>query len=189
MAFRLYFVPKVLVGDELKPKYFGDGAVTASWTGMDYENWYLVGTDMSAGDHATLAAQSDVMVLPTDLSATLTAGQVTTVQAKLDTANIPAGWVTTALTWTQVVRIVCGMIRLTQRFRGTHSAGLLGGGITPNSTVANLSATVQQYLQEAAASLGLDTSSITGGTTIRAALKILGEQLRDQPLRFGVVVI
>lgn len=174
MAFRLYLVPKVLDVDVYKPKYFADGTISGSWPGVDYDDWYLMGADLSGADEAVLTAQSDVTALPADLSATLTAGQVAAVQTKLEAANIPAGWVDTSYTWLRVVRTVVGMIQFTQRFKGRHHARLLGGAITLNSTVGDLSVNVRQKLQEAAESLDLDVSGVTLSTTLRAMLKQLG---------------
>lgn len=193
MAFRLYLVPKIGAGthgDLWRPKYFADGTVTASWNGMDYRNWYLVGADLSSADHAAIAGLADVTALPATLSGNLTAGQVTTTQAKLEAANLPAQWVTTSLTWLEVVRIVVGIIQLSQRFAGSNGgAGLFGGAITMNSTIGDLSPTVRTRLNEAAISMGLDTSGVTPGTTIRAALRTLGGQLQDRGFILGGVTL
>jgi hypothetical protein len=189
MAFRLYLVPKILSGDVYKPKYFADGSIAGNWSGIDYDDWYLMGADLSGADEATLTAQADVTALPSDLSATLTTGQVTAVQTKLEAANIPAGWVDTSYTWLRVVRIVCGVIRFSQRFNGRNHGRLLGGGITLDSTVGDLSANARAKLQEAAESLDLDSSGVTLATTIRALLRNLAGQLEDQPVQFGTISV
>lgn len=189
MAFRLYLVPKVQVLDTFVPKYFGDDTLSVAWSGIDYDDWYLVGADLSAGDHTAVAGEPDAMALPADLSATLTAGQVTTVQTRMEAANLPAGWVDTSVTWRQVMRVVCGMMQLTQRFRGKHRAGFWGGGITLNSTVGDLSPTARQRLQEAAESMGLDVAGVTLATTLRAVLKNLGTQLQDRPITLGTLTL
>jgi hypothetical protein len=190
MAFRLYLVPKVLVVDVYKPKYFADGTVTGNWAGTDYEDWYLLGADLSGAQDAILAGQADVTSLPLNLSATLTAGQVTATQTKLEAANLPAGWITTSYTWVQVVRIVCGIMHLVQRTRGKNdNASILGGGITLNSTVGDLAGPVRQRLQDAASEMGIDATDIALGTTLRVVLKNVGTQLQSRPLKFGDVTL
>lgn len=193
MAFRLYIVPKIGAGvrsDLYRPKYFADGTVPPEWSGMDYNNWYLVGADLSASDHALIAGQSDTTAIPANLSNNLTAGQVATTQAKLEAANIPAQWVSTSLTWLEVVRTVVGIIQLSQRFAGSNGrAGLFSAGISLDSTIGDLSATVRTRLTNAATSMGLDISVITLGTTVRSALRTLGGQLQDRGFVIGGVTI
>lgn len=186
MALRLYFVPKVLSGEVYVPKYFGDGTVAASWSARDFDDMYLVAADLSSGDHTTVSGQPDATALPASLTGNLTAGQVTAVQTKLEAANMPANWVSTSLTWTQVLRVVCGMIQLNQRFKGNNDgAGIFRDSISLSSTVGDLPAQVRQRLQDAALSLGLDIASITLSTTLRVAYRTLGEQFATIPVRIG----
>lgn len=189
MAFRLYFVPKIwdATKEAFLPKYFA--AIPGPWHSLDYDDWYVVGGDLSASDHTAVSGQADVLTLPANLDATLTAGQVTTTQNALEAANLPAEWVSTAFTWRQVMRIVCGIIQMNQRFKGRMGAKLFGGGITLNSTVGDLPANVRQKLQEAAESFGLDTSGVTLQTTLRAVWRNLGTQLQARPITFGEVTL
>lgn len=190
MAFRLYLVPVVGTGtraDPRRPKYFADGTVTGGWGGADYgfEPWMVVGADLSTADNATIAGQADTLVLPANLDGLLTAGNVTTVQTKLEAIFVPADWVTTAQTWRQVVRIVLGMFGLLQRFHGIHgNVRLFGSGITLETTFSQLSQTVRDELQLTASSLGVSTAGIVGATSIRQAWKILSDQMQDR----GVVI-
>src|SRR3954463_9547709 len=109
MSFRLYIVPVIGTGaktDPRRPKYFGDGTITAgqSWGSIDYgfEPWMVVGADLSTSDDNLVVGKPDAFALPFDLAPNLTAQQVTNVQAKLEAINVPAGWVTTSLSWITV---------------------------------------------------------------------------------------
>jgi hypothetical protein len=199
MAFRLYIVPVVGSGtshDARRPKYFKSdatgaglvGLVTGAWSGMDYgfEPWMVVGADLSISDDSLVVGQIDAFAIPFDLAPALSVAQVTNVQNKLESMNVPAGWVTTALTWLQVVRTVLGMFSLIQRYAGIHGVnGLFTGGVNLNSTISALPVQVRQDFNAAATSQGLDTSAITGTTTIRVALKLLADQMQSRQYNFN----
>jgi hypothetical protein len=199
MAFRLYLVPVIGAGtspDPRRPKYFD--TATVSWAGMDYgfEPWMLVGADLAPADDAALVAQPDAMALPFDLSPTLTAGQVTTVQTKLEAANLPAGWVTTALTWRAVVRIVCGMFQFLQRYgrvfadaNGFAPPSIFGGTVTLNTTFGALPAAVQNALVDTAISFEIPTTGLTAGTTLRTILRAMADHFDPLPLVLAGVAI
>ena len=204
MAFRLYIVPVVGTGssshDARRPKYFASdangagttGIVTGDWSAMDYgfEPWMVVGANLSVSDDNLIVGEPDVFALPFDLAPTLTAQQVTNVQNKLEAINVPAGWVNTSLTWLQVVRTVLGMFSLIQRYAGIHGPnGLFSGGVNLNSSINSLPAQVRQDFNTAATSLGLDTSEITGTTTVRAALKLLADQMQARQYNFNGTLI
>lgn len=201
MAFRLYVVPIVTTGNLREPKYLttADPEMAGGWwAGKDYgmEPWMLVGANLSAQDDTLLAGRADVLALPFDLTPTLTAGQVTTVQTKLEAANIPAGWITTAFTWVQVVQTVVHVFEFLQRYcwlRGvatqTFPASIFTTGITLNSTFGSLPAGVRATLSATAVSFGLDTSGIVANTPIRAMLKGVADQLAASPVIFNGIVI
>lgn len=194
MAFRLYIVP--VIGDGSKanarrPKYFADGTISASWSGMDYgfEPWMVVGADLSPADDAFVIGQPDGMALPLDLDTQMSAQGVTTVQTKLEAINIPADWVTTAWTWRAMTREVLAMCSILQRFNGVHgNTRMFGGAVTLDSTIGSLSVAVRNDLITTATSLGLDTGGITGPTLIRTAWKALADQMQGQPFFIGVAI-
>jgi len=200
MANRLYVVPVVGAGtdaDRRRPKYFRD-VIAGAYGAMDYgvEPWMVVGADLSASDHALLASQVDVQALPLDLTATLTGGQVTATKAFLEAANLPAGWVTTALTWAAVVRTVLGVFSFVQRFGAIYAAAtgspppsLFSGGVTLDSTFGSLPLAVRTALADTADDQGISTAGITGGTTVRVLLKTMADAYEDRPLSINGLVI
>lgn len=185
--FRVYLVPVVTDGNGSRaPKYFSDGAIVPrGWSGVYYgiENWALVGANLSAADDAVVVGAADGFGLPYDLTQTLTAGQVAAVSTRLEAAKIPAQWVTTSLTWRQVLRTTIGMSMILQRLSGVNATNFFGV-TTLDGTISALPAGVRTDLLAVADAFGLDRSGITGTTTIRQALMITGEQLRNGSRQF-----
>lgn len=184
---RIYLVPVVTTVDGVRvPKYIGDGTVLKpKYSALYYgaENWVLVGADLSVADDALVVATADGFALPRDLDQTLTAGQASAVQARLETAKIPAHWVSASLTWRQVLRTTIGMSLILQRLTAVNTTNFFSVAVL-DSAVSTLPVQVRTDLLAVATSLGLDTSSISGSTTIRQALRICGEQLRDSNREF-----
>lgn len=207
MAFRLYIVPLAtqtpgnVLDNSRRPKYFLSDAAGAGhvgiiapgtlWTAQDYgfEPWMIVGADLPTSDDNLVVGQSDAFAIPFDLSATLTGPQVTSVQNKLEAINLPAGWVTTALKWLDVVRIVLGMFSLMTKYYVIHGPnGLFAGGSTLSTAINALPAQVRTDFAAAANALGLNSSGITGATTVRAALKIYADQMQQVQYQFSPTV-
>ena len=194
MAFRLYLVPVVGTGssssDARRPKYFD--AFTSGWAANDYglEPHMLVAADLSGADDASLTSNADVTALPFYLGDTLTAGQVTATQTALESRNLPAGWVTTAFTWRQVVRLVLGMFHFMQRYQNvSNGQRLFLAGVDLERTLGSLPQQVRDDLQATANSFGYDTSPLTGGNTIRQALKLLADNWSKTSFRIGGIGI
>lgn len=198
MAIRYYLIPKT--GDGLsmttafRPKYVDHDAIGAGWnvdgrwTGMDYglEAVFLVAMDLTAGEQTSMAAQADVVAVPTPLSTQVSGAGVTRAQTVLEAINLPADWITTSLTWQQVLTRVARIIQIMQRFHGLFGR-LFQGGLTLDSTISQIPAGQRTRLAQAAVTFGADTSSIVGATTIRAALVIVADQLFPSGIAFGGV--
>lgn len=192
---RYYVVPKI--GDGLtpptafRPKYTDPGSLGAGWnvgpwSAMDYglENVELVALNLDASQHSTLAAQTDVLSVPSPITNTVSALALNTVQTKLEAGNIPADWVTTAFTYRQVLSRVMRIVQFMQRFHGMFGR-LFAGGATLDTRINQLPVNARTALATAAQSLGADTSSITGTTLIRQALVIVADQLFPAGLPFA----
>lgn len=191
MANRFYLVPKI--GDGLtpftafRPKYTDNGDLGAGWnlsgrfSSLDYgaEACMLMVSDVTAEEHNALAAQTDVLAVPIPLNDNVGAAAVNIIQNKLEGANLPAEWVTTALTYRQVLRTVRRIITFIQRFRGLFNASIFIDGVTLDSRINQIPAAKRSRLADTAADLGLSTEGITGTTTIRVALRMVADQLPD----------
>lgn len=201
MAARLYIVP--VIGDGSKgapraPKYFSDGTVSASWSAMDYgfEPWMIVGADLSPADDSTIVGKPDGFALPFDLTTNLTVGQVANVQSKLEAINVPAGWVNTGLTWSQVVKTVTGVFAFFQRFgavyakqNGTPPPSAFSGGVTLDSAFSSLPLAARTALTTTAQSFSIDTSSLSGASTIRNILKTMADSFQSAQFIIGPVTL
>jgi hypothetical protein len=182
MAFRYYLLPKVTAPspsgpwNATWPAYLQDANVTV-WSAMDYglEPVMLVRADVTNAQHNAITANADADAFPTNLENTLGAN-VGTVETQLEAKGIPGDWVTAGMTFRAVLRWVARLFCIAQRLNGRAGLRLLSDQ-TLSSTVGDLPIAKRQALNEAAQSLGLDTSSITLAMTIRQALKILGNQI------------
>jgi hypothetical protein len=188
-----YAVPKI--GDGLTiltafvPKYFRspqDPTAPIALSQMDYglENIYLVAADVDATQHTALTANSDVLSMPIPIENNVSALALGVIQTKYEAGNLPAQWVTTALTYRQVLALTLRLVQLMQRFHGMFGR-LFIGGLTLDSRVNQIPAGARTQLAEAAQSMGADTSSIVGTTLIREALVICAQQLFPQGITFG----
>jgi hypothetical protein len=188
MAFRLYVVPIVgsgAKGDARRPKYFTDGTIPPSqwgWVYYGFEPWSVVGVDLPSADDVTIASKPDVQALPFDLSPLLTAGQVTSIKAFLENANIPAGWVDTTDTWAVVVRGVLGMFSFLERYagiyaeqNGTAAPSIFLGGVTLATTFGSLPQAVQAAMLATATDQGISTAGLSAGTTLRVILRFVAD--------------
>lgn len=204
MAIRLYLVPVVGTGatkaTARRPKYFTDGTVATpnGWSAIDYgfEPWMLVASNLSAGDDTILVGEPDAFALPFDLSPTLTAGQVTTVQTKLEAANLPGNWVNTTLTWTQVAKTVVGVLSFFQRFGGVYAmqngnapASIYSGGVTLDSTFGSLPLAVRTAMISTAQSFNFSTSGLTAGTALRVILKVMSDLFQGDTFKIGGITL
>lgn len=182
MAIRIYLVPKIGTGfgsDPFRPAYISNGGIAGNWQAIDYgkEAWMLVAADVTPAEHNAITANSDATAIPANLDQQIGAA-LATVQSKLELANLPADWVTSAMTYRTLLKWTIRILLLMQRFCGfDEAAARFFATVTLDSTVGDLTAAVRQRLNTVAQSFGLDTSSITLATTIRAALRILGQQM------------
>jgi hypothetical protein len=190
----LFLTPKIGTGaytSPYRPKYTDPGSLGAgidlapgSWAAMDYgfEALFLVKADLTTTQRTALSAQTDVLMVPANLDSTVSAAALARIQSTLEAANLPAEWVTTALTYRQVLRRVRRVITFMQRWQGMFGDRVFVNGITLDTRWNQLPANIQQRLRDVAASLTLDTSSITNNTTLRTILRVVADQLPDQDL-------
>lgn len=198
MALGFYIVPIATLGGRLEsrfPKYFYDGTISFAYelrmVDYGFEPWMIVAADLSAPDHATISGKPDAYALPFDLTANLTAGQVTSVQNKLEAINLPAGWVTVLMKWSDVLRTVLHMFQFMRVLTVNLSpedgppVRLFGGSVTLATRINQLPINVVNTLKSSATSIGLVTDLVTGPTTIRATLKIVADQMTVKPFDLG----
>jgi hypothetical protein len=140
---------------------------------VDHDDTAIVWANTTPAQDAALALHADVILVPAlDLPVALV-----TLQTALEALNIPAQWITAAMTNRDVLRALVGMAQLLQRCTGLGVSFKLAGNL--DLTMSQLSVAVRTVLASASDSLGLDRSTIVGTTTVRQALRILGKQFLD----------
>lgn len=190
MALRFYLVPEttfVLGGQTQRwPKYFTPDVWSGNASFQDFgaEPVFLVGADVTNAQHTALGANADVSAAPANLASTVGAN-LATLQATLTGFKIPNSWITSGMTWATVLRWVFRICYLMQRFQ---RFGKFFDTLNLDSTVSQLSQTKRDRLNQAAQSIGLDTSGITGAMTIQQALINLGNQITVPATIAGVTL-
>lgn len=196
MTIRYYLIPiEIVDSDKRGPKYLNwrftenPAPLNVPWSMMDFglEPVMLIRADVTGGQHTTLSANADVISIPTNIDANITAGALSAVKAALETLNIPAGWVTTSFTYRQVLRMVCGLFQFAQRHHGVHLERLFSGGFDLDTQFSALPLAVRQRLIATADSLEYDTSGLSGSNTIRQILKNVADQWGSKPVIIGGV--
>lgn len=186
MTMRVYIMPLVLGGGPSglgrKAKYTPPGYHIIPYGA---ENVCILAADVDAATHATISADPQVSTLPANLTNNLTAGAVTQAQAFLDGLNIPSQWVTTSITYVQLIRIVGKIFEVAQLFEGSIGK-LFTGGVTLATQFQALPANVRTTLQQIATSHGWDTSGLTATSTVRQVLKFMADQFPDPIQLLGV---
>lgn len=198
MTWRLYLVPVVETTDPddgkitRLPKYIA--ALPVSWSAQDYgfEPAMLVAADVTTAQHNSISGNADVSAVPVNLDANPNNNGATSVRNRLEALNIPAAWVNTSLTWRQIVRTVSGFMQYMQRvaaIRGVPMARLFSGGVTLSTQINQLPQVWRDALIQAANEFGYDISGLSGGSTLRNALKAMADQWGTRPLVMGGLTI
>jgi hypothetical protein len=182
MAVRFYIVPTETISTGIKSggrraAYVSDLGLTTPPRSMFFgaEPVALLAADVTPAQHSTLAAQSPITVVPTNLSSTVGAS-LATVQSALESWNIPSQWVTSGMTYRAVLKGVATVFQFAQRFHGLHGARVFLAGITLSTTVSQLTQAQRDRLAAVSDSFGWDRSQVTGATTMRQLLRGAAQQ-------------
>lgn len=163
--------------DLLRPKYVY--TVTNTYEAKQYgiEHVMFVGAPLTPEQRTSIGANIDVILIPNNLDATISAIALPQVQSALEGLQIPAGWVTTSHTYRQVCAVVLKFFAFMNRFEVLHQRTFFEAGITLDTRINQLTQAQRDALSLTATSMGLDISGITGPMLVRQALKLLGDQM------------
>jgi hypothetical protein len=151
------------------PKYVPALGVAWLWCATPLE-WGVVWANASAAQESAIAANADAIVVPPlDNQIALVA-----TQNALEGLGIPSQWLVAGMTYRTVVRVIVGMANFAQRCEGLGQRFALAGNL--DKTISQLPVAVRNILATAASSLGLSSAGITGTTTVREALRMMGQQ-------------
>lgn len=200
MTIRFYVLPLEVVIDadgahtRRGPKYMNwrfttnPTPIDCPWSLKDYGlvGHGIVCADIQPSDHTALVANNDVLALPVNLDTNPTQGQVNAAKTFLENRNIPAGWVTTALTYRQILKTILGILFFIQRVHTIMGRNhFADSGVTLDTTLGAIPVDARNALSQAATDMGFDTSGLTGTTTLRVALKSVADQWGARPMIFG----
>jgi len=200
MAWHLYLVPVIGTGfpigdppvrDPRRPKYVADLGVL--WAAMDYgfQPVMLVAADVDDLTDTSLQVNADVTKVPDALDNQIGAVAISIVQNALEIRHLPAGWVTTDITYRVLLRTLAGFFAFVQRYAtvANTTALVFGGAVDLNTRVNQLPVAVRQNLQATATSLGLDATGISGSTTLRVVLKNIADQWGQRSFQIGEITV
>jgi hypothetical protein len=171
-----FIVPQVgtgTKGDPIRPAYVP--ALGVNYSSVSFGGSCIVWADATPAQESVVTANADALLVP-PLDNSVGAA-LSTVQATLEGKNIPAQWITSVMTYRTVLRVIVGFAVFIQRLGGPsfgQAINLAGGNL--DNTIGSFSAAVRNNLAAAAVSLNLDISAVTGTTTLREALRIIGQQ-------------
>lgn len=208
-ACHIYFVPALGIGSFLDPRrpvkvdraagtiQVGATIYTTSntftWSAMDYgfQPVFLIAADLLDTQDTAISSQTDVIKIPDNLDNTIGAA-LATVRSKLESKNLPSSWITSGMTYRSAVRSLTHMMMFLQRFGALHkiTTPLFNGStITLDTTFGSLSQANRDRLAETAASMSLNTTGVTGATTMRQILKGMADQFANVPIVLGCATI
>jgi hypothetical protein len=172
-----------------------DRAAGDDWQLYTYGSfdWCLCAVEIPTGIHPLLAAKAGVRQIPEDLDS-LVGGARDTVRGYLEEMALPGAWVVNSTPWREVVRTVCGVFTLGQRYDALTPAGeqTFGQRLVGNLNVQwqNIPQEVRDRVVTAGSDLTppLDFSEVTPTTTVRNVLKLLADQWQGQTVAFGSIM-
>lgn len=202
VSWHLYIVPIVgtgTAGDNRRAKYAftpdanGNLVLNFQHSAMDYgtQPIMLMAANVTNAVDATLSAEADVQKIPDNLDAQIGGAALSIVQNALENRNLPSGWVTQSMTYRELLRTVGGFFAFMQRYNvvsGTNDL-LMGGSVNLNTQFNQLPQPVRQALQATALDLNLNTTGMSGTTTLRVILKNIADQWGQRVIVLGGITI
>jgi hypothetical protein len=156
-----------------------------------FQPFMLVAADVDGATDTAATAQPDVTRIPDNLDQLIGAGALSAVQTALENRNIPAGWVTAALSYRTVVRTIWGFFAFIQRYSvvSGNTNPILAASINLDTQFNQLPSGAQTNLQNTATSLGLSSAGLTGTSTLRQILKNISDQWGQRAFTVGGITI
>lgn len=167
----------------LKWRYSPDGEdVPWGWQRYGLMPTCLLWADVTLAQHTLFDSFVDTTSIPENIDQQIgTQNALDQVVAAMEALHIPAGWITVNHTYHEIMRKMCGLFQLAQRYQGKYVAKLIDTGYDLDTLIQDLPVTVRLHLSVAAEELGWDTSSILGTWTVRQALGYLADQWGNAP--------
>jgi hypothetical protein len=141
-----------------------------AWTTYLLEDVAIVLADTTVAQNTLLDAQAGVFPIA-NLDATISGTTIRNrVRSALENAFVPGTWITTGMSYRNILRAVAGMFEFHNRVVAISQGRVFDGVKNLSTTINQLSATQISALTQTATEFGINYSGITGSSTLRAAL-------------------
>jgi hypothetical protein len=156
------------------------GFETLPYVSMDYgrEDLFIVIADTTVPQNNTLKSNAGVFVCPDVITTNLSAGDVTVLVGQLGARRMPTGWVTTAITYKDVLTTIVKFCHVMQKLVSGRTTAQIRAVI--DSNIENLTAAQKGVLQSTLGPL-VDTPLPTSGP-VKTALKTIVDGLPQREL-------
>jgi hypothetical protein len=171
MIKRCYVLPLILGTRGFRePKYCVALGIRQFWV-VDFgmEDLALVLAMVTAEQHTSLIANSDVYSLPENLDTALTAAEVIQVKQALESIRIPGDLIAVGWTWRQVIGFTFRLFQFIQRL-ATFGKHPYPPTVTLDSKWNTMPAPLRNDLIACAESMGYPTTLMTGTNLYRTIL-------------------
>jgi hypothetical protein len=152
---------------------------------VDYgwEGYCLCYADLTDPQHTAVVSDPEIWGLPLDLDTEI-GTNLTAVQNALEAGKLPVGWVTATMTYRNLLKYINAACQLMRRLTGklNTTAGVIVGAVTLETEWLDLPLAARTALQEIGVEWGLDTSMITGTSTVREIIKAVADQVPSMHL-------
>ncbi len=127
---------------------------------------------------------------PKNINPNIPAGQITTIKNRFDELDIPSHFVTTSITWRQLLRFLVQYTQIGQRFYSQNQQKMISGNIAMQTLWGNLPPGAKNKLLNVATSFNMTKEGFTTNSTVGQILKGLVDQVTGAPLTFsnGIVL-
>ena len=182
MSVHFYVVPRIGTGisvdDAFRPKYFDDlTGVSPSSQEYGREPVMLVGVEIEEKDHATLAAQPDVVAIPVPLDDKVNLTVLSDLQLRLESMKVPALQLDQANTYREVVALIRRLFAFHAKFADLTGKTFFDAGIGLDERLSQQTAAQKAALLQAATDFGFSLEDQAAATKMRALLRTVAERM------------
>jgi hypothetical protein len=181
VAIQVYIVPLILGGrsNHRFPKYF-PYPHQFNWSLLDYglHDIAVIWANINPATDTILQAASDVHAFPVNLDTNLGAGILTALKTKLESNfNVPMDRFTIANTWRDILRVTWRAFKFGCVHHAQTGGKIFTTGVTLDSTFSSLPVAARQRLLATANFLNLNTSTLSGSSTLRQIMNAISDQI------------
>ncbi len=126
-----------------------------------------------------------IQAFPENIDNNIPAAQVSNIKSKLDSKDIPSHFVSTAVTWRNLLRFLAQYTQIGQRFYSQAKRKMISGNIAMNTEWQDLPQGAKDKLLNVATSFNMTKEGFTASSTVGQILKGLVDQMTQNQLNFA----